>query len=168
MGFEGRIYYATFDGEELNMLLAATEKGLCWASKAENGQALENMCRKHFPNYSLIEDKNKLNPYWKAFKDYLSGTDYTFDIPLDLHGTPFQLAVWKALRDIPYGETRSYSDLAKAVGNPRGVRAVGTAVGKNPTLIVVPCHRIIQKDGGLGGFSAGIPLKKKLLKHEQS
>jgi len=89
-----------------------------------------------------------------------------FDLPLDLQGTPFQLRVWKALVKIPYGETRSYSQIAVAVNSPNAVRAVGAANGANPVAIIVPCHRVIGSDGKLTGYGGGLPLKKKLLELE--
>lgn len=85
---------------------------------------------------------------------------------LDLHGTPFQKKVWRALWNIPFGKTRSYKDIAQTIKNPKAVRAVGGANGKNPVPIIIPCHRVISADGSLGGFSCGLPLKRKLLKHE--
>jgi methylated-DNA-[protein]-cysteine S-methyltransferase len=89
-----------------------------------------------------------------------------FDLPLDPEGTTFQLEVWAALREIPYGETISYLDLANAVGNPNAVRAVGLANGKNPLSIIVPCHRVIGSDGKLVGYGGGLPIKDALLKLE--
>ena len=89
-----------------------------------------------------------------------------FNLPLDPEGTTFQLEVWAALREIPYGETISYLDLAKAVGNPNAVRAVGLANGKNPLSIIVPCHRVIGSDGKLVGYGGGLPIKDALLKLE--
>ncbi len=94
---------------------------------------------------------------------YLSGTRQNFDIPLKLRGTDFQKSVWAELMKVPYGETRSYKEICARIGRPKAARAVGNAVGKNPVLIVVPCHRIISADGSLGGFTAGLPMKKKLL-----
>lgn len=85
---------------------------------------------------------------------------------LDLNGSPFQKKVWRVLWDIPFGETRSYKDIAQTIKNPKAVRAVGGANGKNPVPIIIPCHRVISADGSLGGFSCGLPLKRKLLKHE--
>ena len=98
---------------------------------------------------------------------YLEGSLQEFSIPLDLHGTPFQQQVWDALLQIPYGQTLCYSEVAQKIGRPRAVRAVAQAVGKNPCLIVVPCHRVLGKDGSLTGFSAGLDLKKQLLTIEQ-
>ena len=89
-----------------------------------------------------------------------------FTVPLHLAGTSFQIRVWQALREIPYGQVRSYADVARRIGSPRAVRAVGSANGKNPIPIIVPCHRVIQSDGGLGGYSGGLDVKHFLLKHE--
>ena len=88
------------------------------------------------------------------------------ELPIDVHGTAFQEAVWRELRKIPLGETRSYADIAKAVGDPNATRAVGTANGKNPIAVLVPCHRVIRSDGTLGGYAGGLDRKKKLLAAE--
>lgn len=100
--------------------------------------------------------------------EYLEGKRSDFDLRLDLRGTPFQCSVWNALREIPYGMTRSYADVARAVGNPNAVRAVGTANGANPIPLVVPCHRVIATGGKLGGYGGGLDLKRRLLAMEQS
>lgn len=102
----------------------------------------------------------------RELAEYLSGQRRTFTFPLDLRGTAFQLQVWQAVRQIPYGQTRTYGQLAAAIGRPQAVRAVGQAVGRNPCLILVPCHRIVGRAGTLTGFSAGIPLKTRLLQLE--
>jgi methylated-DNA-[protein]-cysteine S-methyltransferase len=94
---------------------------------------------------------------------YFAGELQSFDLPLAPSGTPFQQSVWTALRAIPYGETRSYRDLAQAIGNPAAVRAVGLANGRNPLPIIVPCHRVIGSDGSLTGFGGGITTKRFLL-----
>ena len=88
---------------------------------------------------------------------------FEFQLPLDLRGTPFQRKVWNALLDIPYGETRSYAQLARSIGVPNAFRAVGAANGANPISIVIPCHRVISSGGGLGGYGGGLPLKRRLL-----
>lgn len=100
--------------------------------------------------------------------EYLEGKRSDFDLPLDLRGTTFQCTVWKALCEIPYGATRSYADVARAVRNPNAVRAVGTASGANPIPLVVPCHRVIASGGKLGGYGGGLDLKRRLLAMEQS
>jgi methylated-DNA-[protein]-cysteine S-methyltransferase len=94
---------------------------------------------------------------------YFRGELKVFTVPLSLRGTDFQLQVWNALRKIPYGETISYAQLARGIGNPKAVRAVGLANGQNPIPIIIPCHRVIGSDGSLTGFGGGLPNKKKLL-----
>lgn len=119
-----------------------------------------------------ITGKSEEDEIFLLFKaqilEYLEGLRNTFDHLdlLDLEGTDFQKSVWQALSKIPYGKTSSYKDIAKFIGNPKAVRAVGTAVGKNPFLIIIPCHRVIKKDGSLGGFAYGKKIKKKLLNIE--
>lgn len=100
--------------------------------------------------------------------DYFAGRRRDFDLPLDLRGTRFQARVWSALREIPYGVTVSYGELARRIGVPRAVRAVGAANGRNPVAIIVPCHRVIGADGDLTGFGGGIARKRWLLRHERA
>lgn len=97
---------------------------------------------------------------------YAAGERRHFDVPLDLHGTPFQQAVWRALLNIGNGETRTYGDIARTVGSPQAVRAVGAAVGRNPVSIIVPCHRVIGGDGSLTGYAGGLDRKQVLLRLE--
>ena len=105
---------------------------------------------------------------YRQLTEYLIGVRKCFDLPLNPRGTEFQQQVWKALCDIPYGETRSYKQIAEAIGNPKAVRAVGMANNRNPLLIVVPCHRVIGANGKLVGYGAGIDKKEFLLKLEKS
>ena len=100
-------------------------------------------------------------------KSYFAGELKKFDLPLCPEGTPFQKSVWKALLNIPYGKTASYKDIAVAVKNPKAVRAVGGANGRNPIPIVIPCHRVISSDGKMGGYSSGLDIKERLLKLER-
>lgn len=104
---------------------------------------------------------------FRQLNEYFEGERRAFDLPLSLAGTPFQLSVWKALQTIPYGETRSYRDIAIQVGNPKAFRAVGSANHHNPIAIIIPCHRVIASDGSLGGFGGGLPVKTFLLELEQ-
>ncbi len=99
-------------------------------------------------------------------REYFAGRRTTFDLPLDAVGTPFQQQAWRALRDIPYGETRSYAQQAEAMGRPSAVRAVGAANARNPHTIVVPCHRVLGADGALTGFASGLRNKRRLLELE--
>ena len=99
--------------------------------------------------------------------EYFAGTRTSFDVPLDLHGTPFQLAAWQALAGIPYGATRTYGEQADAIGRPTAVRAIGAANGRNPVSIVLPCHRVIGSNGSLTGFGGGLEVKAALLELER-
>ena len=119
-----------------------------------------------------IDENSEENELFNIFKDqlleYIEGKRKTFDKLdlLDPKGTAFQKTVWRSLLKIPYGETSSYKEIAKTIGNPRATQAVGTAIGKNPFLIIIPCHRVIKADGSLGGFAYGREIKRKLLKIE--
>lgn len=107
------------------------------------------------------------NPIQKQFAEYENGTRRKFDLSLHIEGTRFQKQVWNALLEIPYGETRSYQDIAIRIGNPKAVRAVGGACNRNPIGIIVPCHRVVGKNGSLTGYAGGIEYKKILLEHEK-
>ena len=112
------------------------------------------------------ESERDLSPYMRELEEYFAGQRREFSFPLDLRGTEFQVACWRALVRIPYGETRSYADIARAVGRPQGFRAVGMANNRNPIAIVVPCHRVIASDGTLCGYGGGLDVKRKLLELE--
>lgn len=107
-----------------------------------------------------------VNEAISQLEEYFNGIRTTFDLPLKLEGTVFQKKIWNALLSIPYGETLSYKELAITVGSPKGFRAAGSACGKNPVSIIVPCHRILTSKGGLGGYAGGVDRKKWLLQHE--
>ncbi len=113
------------------------------------------------------ETSDVINMAINELDEYFSGTRKEFDIPLQFAGTEFQRGVWRALLDIPYGETRSYMHIARAIGNPKGVRAVAQAVGDNAMSIIVPCHRVIGSDGSLTGFAGGLEAKRYLLALER-
>ncbi|HET7440551.1 MAG TPA: methylated-DNA--[protein]-cysteine S-methyltransferase [Terriglobales bacterium] len=141
--------------------LAASDKGL----------VLLEFDRGEFPRktakHTRWEDsKTKTQAYVAELAEYFSGTRRNFTFPLDLRGTPFQLKCWRALLNIPYGETRTYADIARAVGCPQGYRAVGLANNRNPIAIIVPCHRVIASDGTLCGYGGGLEVKRKLLELE--
>ena len=104
-----------------------------------------------------------MKPYATELIDYLEGRRKEFTLPMDLHGTAFQQSVWKVLQEIPYGQTVSYTDIAELIQKPSAVRAVGTAIGANPVLITVPCHRVIAKSGKLTGYRGGLEMKELLL-----
>jgi len=112
------------------------------------------------------ESARVMQPYVEQLEEYFAGRRRQFTLALDLRGTDFQLACWRALLAIPYGETRTYADIASAVGKPRAFRAVGMANNRNPVAIVVPCHRVIASDGTLCGYGGGLDVKRKLLELE--
>lgn len=126
---------------------------------------------KHFPQqtaaWQQADDEPTLQAACQEISEYYSGVRQQFDIALAPQGTPFQRRVWQTLLDIPYGATRSYKALAAAIGQPKAVRAVAAAVGRNPICIMIPCHRIIGSDGSLTGYAAGIPRKQALLSLEE-
>jgi methylated-DNA-[protein]-cysteine S-methyltransferase len=119
------------------------------------------------PDPTWIVDPAPLQDTIRQLRAYFAGKLETFDLSLDLQGTAFQLKVWKKLCDIPYGETISYGELARRVGNPKASRAVGLANGQNPIPIIIPCHRVIGSNGKLTGYGGGLPIKQKLLALEQ-
>ena len=120
------------------------------------------------PQKGWIDDEKPFAKVIAQLETYFAGDLKQFDLPLAPRGTDFQMSVWKALRSIPYGETISYGELAERIGNPKAVRAVGGANGKNPIAIIVPCHRVIGSDGTLTGFGGGLPIKEALLKLESA
>lgn len=113
-----------------------------------------------------VDDSERTRAVREQLRDYFGGRRTDFDLPLAPRGTPFQQTVWRALARIPFGETRTYADIARAVGKPRAARAVGRATGANPIPIVIPCHRVVGSDGSLVGFGGGLDVKEILLAHE--
>ena len=144
------------------MLVAATDKGLCRVSFDEGEQAL----KERFPKAEIVPGGAALADLAARVVASVESPDRHHDLPLDVQGTAFQEAVWQALRSIPAGETRSYSELAAVAGNPKAVRAAGTACGQNQVAVVIPCHRAQRSDGTLGGYAYGLDRKVVLLKRE--
>jgi AraC family transcriptional regulator of adaptative response/methylated-DNA-[protein]-cysteine methyltransferase len=166
-GGEGlRIFWGWFESPFGPALVMGTEKGICgMAFAAETGEAaaMEDLVGR-WPRATFVEDPMMLRPWvLQAFgATHLANSD----TPLFLIGAPFQIKVWEALLHIPTGHVTSYSELAGAVGHPRAVRAVGTAVGRNPISWLIPCHRALRKSGGLGGYHWGLPVKRAMLAWE--
>ena len=144
------------------LLVAATPKGICRLTFDEG----ESSLRLRFPNADIRPDDGTIADWVKGALAAITSPQGARDLPLDVRGTAFQEAVWRELRRIPLGQTRSYADIAKAVGQPGAVRAVGTANGSNPIAVLVPCHRVIRSDGSLGGYAGGLDRKRKLLDAE--
>ncbi|MCL6572592.1 MAG: methylated-DNA--[protein]-cysteine S-methyltransferase [Bacillus sp. (in: Bacteria)] len=162
------IYWSVLKHKDWKIYIASTSKGLCYVgSQNMSFEELATWSLKRFPGSPLVEDGEKLQSYTVELIEYLEGKRKNFTIPFDYRGTEFQLAVWKALCEIPYGQRKSYSDIANYINKPAAVRAVGAAIGANPVLIIVPCHRVVGKNGSLTGYRGGLDMKTKLLDMEQ-
>lgn len=162
----GQICYIPHPSPIGELYLAATAKGLCALSfdRAESLDAFLADCEQKYGVLPVQKETPLLAKTKKELNDYFAGRLRTFTTSIDLcEGSDFDRTVWKALLTIPYGETRSYKWLAGAVGKPRAARAVGSANGRNPIAIIIPCHRVIASDGGLGGYSGGLDIKRLLL-----
>ena len=147
--------------------VAVTRVGVVRISFArESGEGFTGWLRRRVPDAEEVDWLPDLDRVRRELDEYFAGTRRTFEVPLDLRGTDFQLSCWRALQAIPYGETRSYAEVAENVGRPRAVRAVGAANGANPIPLIVPCHRVINTSGKLGGFGGGLDVKKRLLAFE--
>jgi AraC family transcriptional regulator of adaptative response/methylated-DNA-[protein]-cysteine methyltransferase len=130
-------------------------------------KALEVNLRSEFPFAEITRDDSASTDAIKEIIAYLEGRQKDLSLPLDIRATAFQRQVWQALQSIPYGATRSYGDVAKAIGQPKAVRAVARACAANPVALVIPCHRVIREDKSLGGYRWGIERKEKLLHKER-
>ena len=160
-----RISYCTFPTSLGTVLLASTDEGLCAVKLGNEVRRLKSLLAEEFSAADLAEESMpELEAKVRAF---VAGEGSLARIPLDIRGTVFQRRVWEALRRIPRGETRTYSDIAREIGAPAAVRAVGSACGANPVALVVPCHRALRRDGGLGGYAWGLGVKKRLLEIEK-
>jgi O-6-methylguanine DNA methyltransferase len=149
--------------------IASTQQGLAYVELPHaSGRGLDGWLRRRAPD-ARCEEGDRLNrEAVTQILEYLEGRRTEFELPLDLRGTPFQRRVWEKLLEIPYGETRSYQDIARAVRRPRALRAVGNANGANPVSLVVPCHRVVASGGKLGGYGGGLELKARLLAMERA
>ncbi len=161
------IRYAIVPSPLGRLLVAATPRGLCAVRFGESAVDLERGLREEFHAADIHRDDAALRPYVESLLSSLRGERITLDLPLDVRATAFQKKVWDALREIPPGETRSYSDVARTIGDPKAVRAVATACAHNPVALAVPCHRVVRSDGELAGYRWGIDRKKKLLERER-
>jgi O-6-methylguanine DNA methyltransferase len=152
-----------------SLRLLSTARGLAYVELPHaSGRGLEGWLRRSLPGVRCEEAFAPNRAAAVQIVEYLEGKRRRFDLALDLRGTAFQQAVWRALVAIDYGETRSYAQVADTIGKPRAVRAVGAANGANPLALVVPCHRVIAADGTLGGYGGGLELKARLLAMERS
>lgn len=162
------INFAITECELGYLLVAATEKGVCAVRLGSNPNELEQDLRSEFSAAQINRDAGQLTESVLAILEHLAGTRPNLNLPLDVQATAFQRLVWEALVAIPYGSTRSYGEVAQAIGRPSAVRAVARACATNPVALVVPCHRVIGSDKSLSGYRWGLERKKKLLEREKT
>lgn len=162
-----KAYYGIFDSSLGMILIASTEKGVCKiALPEESKEEFFRWLEAYFGPQNVIEDRSRSEGVLAELESYLAGHLREFQSLLDLRGTEFQKKVWREVQTIPYGTTCSYRDIAERIGYPRAYRAVGAANRANPIPIIVPCHRVIGRDGSLRGYGGGLPMKKRLLRLE--
>jgi O-6-methylguanine DNA methyltransferase len=172
MAYVETLHTAKMDSTIGPLFLAASSKGLValeFDARLPGQQSIRpnpRHVREERMGIAFEHSPRRMRPYLSQLEEYFAGKRREFTFRLDLRGTDFQLACWRALLSIPYGETRSYADIARAVGKPNAFRAVGMANNRNPVAIVVPCHRVIASDGGLCGYGGGLDVKRKLLELE--
>jgi AraC family transcriptional regulator of adaptative response/methylated-DNA-[protein]-cysteine methyltransferase len=162
-GLGMRIGYLTGDSPLGRMLVAATDRGICAISLSDGDRELVAALHREYPK-AVISESGEVREFFEGVLKFFDGQ--LLKLPLDVRGTDFQRKVWAAIQTIPYGSTNSYSDLARMIGQPRAVRAVANACGDNPIPLIIPCHRVIRKDGSLGGYGLGIHRKRELLAME--
>lgn len=159
------ITYSTGDCLLGKFLVATTRKGICMIAIGKSIAELERRLMDSFPDAEVKRDDRGLASVRRIVERRISGKDLDRKLPVDLHGTPFQVAVWKEMLRIPPGSTRSYAEVARRIGRPSAYRAVAQACGANPVPVIVPCHRVVATNG-LGGYTGGIDRKVHLLKAE--
>ncbi|MDP2899683.1 MAG: methylated-DNA--[protein]-cysteine S-methyltransferase, partial [Candidatus Bathyarchaeota archaeon] len=160
-----KIYIAGLETPLGTMWAAASEKGLVQFSMSGDREGFMRELKARI-KAEYVEDPIKFKALKAELARYFEGEELIFKGPFDMRGTPFQVEVWKALHSIPYGKLTSYGGIAKQIGRPKAVRAVGNAVGDNPMGLILPCHRVVSSSGGIGGFSTGLEWKRKLLAQE--
>jgi AraC family transcriptional regulator of adaptative response/methylated-DNA-[protein]-cysteine methyltransferase len=160
------IRYAIGDSPLGRLLVASTDKGVCSVKLGDSDDVLKAELLREFSAAQVLLDESRLRPALTAVVDHLHDKTPRIDLPLDIRATAFQRQVWEQLRKIPAGETHSYTQVAKGIGQEKAVRAVARACATNPVALVIPCHRVIREDKSLGGYRWGLNRKKKLLERE--
>jgi AraC family transcriptional regulator of adaptative response/methylated-DNA-[protein]-cysteine methyltransferase len=166
-GASARISYTIAECPLGRLLVAATEKGVCAVRLGDTDKTLEMELLNEYPAAFVNRDERALAKWVAEIVNHLGGRQPNLELPLDVRATAFQWAVWEKLREIPYGSTRSYGEIARAIGRPTATRAVARACATNPVAVVIPCHRVVREDKGLGGYRWGIDRKKALLQMEK-
>jgi AraC family transcriptional regulator, regulatory protein of adaptative response / methylated-DNA-[protein]-cysteine methyltransferase len=167
-GSGARVAFTIVDSCFGRILIATTRTGVCWIGLSDSDAHLEDELRGDLPAASCSRDNDGLVSIARNVVDFVGGRKSEIVVPVDFRATPFQLAVWQQLCAIPWGETRSYGEIARRLGRPDASRAVGAANGSNPLAIVIPCHRAVGADGSLTGYRWGLDYKRRLLTHERS
>jgi AraC family transcriptional regulator of adaptative response/methylated-DNA-[protein]-cysteine methyltransferase len=162
------INYTVADSPLGKLLVATTKRGICAVTLGDSESELEASLAVEYPNADIHRDGNESSEAIEQLLSYLAGDERRLDLPLDLQATAFQLSVWEELRRIPYGSTRSYSEVAESLGQPKAVRAVARACATNPVALVTPCHRVVKADGSLSGYRWGVERKARLLAREKA
>jgi AraC family transcriptional regulator, regulatory protein of adaptative response / methylated-DNA-[protein]-cysteine methyltransferase len=150
------------------LLLAATGKGVCFVTLGDSGDEVENLLRAEYPRATIHRDDGRLSRWTEAIVCELGGGPPQTDVPFELVGTDFQKRVWRAIRSIPRGETRSYGEVAESMGRPAAARAVAAACAANRIALIVPCHRVVRANGDAGGYRWGRDRKDRILQLESS
>lgn len=161
-----QIHYTTVGSPLGRLLVGATQRGISALYLGKDDAALQAALRKEYPRAEISRDRNGLEGWVEKILEHLRGREPHLDLPTDVQATAFQRRVWEELRKIPYGATRTYSQVARAIGKPKAIRAVARACATNPVSVVVPCHRVVRQDGDLAGYRWGVELKQSLLKQE--
>jgi AraC family transcriptional regulator of adaptative response/methylated-DNA-[protein]-cysteine methyltransferase len=162
------IAYVTVPTSLGRLLVAATERGVCRVALGDDAAVLEAELIAEFPAARVVEDKSgKLSAWVSAILAYLDGREPDLDLPLDIRATAFQRKVWQELQKIPFGQTRTYAEIAKRIGQPTAARAVARACSTNPAALVIPCHRVVRENGDPGGYRWGVNRKRSLLEKER-
>ena len=160
------IKYTIIESPFGRLLVAATREGVCSVSLGESDSFVETALANEYPAATIQRDDDALSELASQFKSYLRDGRFGGKVPLGLRGTQFQMEVWRQLQSIPPGSTQSYEEIASDLGSPNAVRAVARACASNPAVLLIPCHRVIRKNGELGGYRWGIERKRALLRHE--
>ena len=158
--------YTIVDSPVGRLMVAGTGKGICAVKLGDRDAHLEADLKREYPEASIARDQSAFDAWVRTLVRHLEGRRPDLNLPIDVQATAFQWTVWRYLQSIPYGETRTYGDVARAIGKPSAVRAVARACATNPVCLVVPCHRVVGKDGSLSGYRWGVERKKKLLQKE--
>lgn len=163
-----QIHYTIVSSPLGRLLVGATKRGISALYLGESDSRLEAALHEEYPRAEIHRDRNGFEAWVEKILAHLRGKEPHLDLPTDVQATAFQRRVWEELRKIPYGTTRTYSEVARAIGRPKAVRAVARACAVNPTSVVVPCHRVVRADGNLAGYRWGAERKRALLEREMS